>query len=104
MILYLTLLVIVSLEVFIYLLVKIYKKNFQWILTDEDEYPVFNKKKFKLFKENSFDKNLGWIQKLNSSGFGNNLNFFLILIVSFFETFKKGSKGFKLIPFIFKNS
>ena len=58
-------------EVALQVLVKYLKKDFQWLITEEDEYPDFDKKALKKFFKNSFDKELGWVRKPNSSGFEN---------------------------------
>ena len=60
-------------ELLIFFFIKRYKKNFKWLLTNDDEYPNFDKKKFQLFKKYSFDEKLGWKQKLLGSGL-NNIN------------------------------
>ena len=56
-------------ELFIFFSLKKFKKNFQWLITEEDEFPVFDKIKFQKFKINSLDEKLGWRQKLEGSGF-----------------------------------
>ena len=58
-------------ELFIFFSLKKFKKNFQWLITEEDEFPVFDKIKFQKFKINSLDEKLGWRQKLEGSGFNN---------------------------------
>ena len=56
-------------ELFIILLVHLLKKDFQWLISKDDESPKFNKYKFEKFLKNSFDKYLGWDRKANSRGF-----------------------------------
>ena len=46
-------------ELFIFFSLKKFKKNFQWLITEEDEFPVFDKIKFQRFKINSLDEKLG---------------------------------------------
>lgn len=58
-------------ELIIFFSLKKFKKNFQWLITEEDEFPVFDKIKFQRFKINSLDEKLGWRQKLEGSGFNN---------------------------------
>ncbi len=58
-------------EILIFFSLKKFKKRFQWLLTNEDEFPIFDKTKFQNFKTNSFDENLGWRQRLEGSGFNN---------------------------------
>ncbi len=60
---------IIILEFLIQIFIKIYKQKFKWFITEDDEIPKFDKKKFENFLINSFDAKLGWKQKLNSSGF-----------------------------------
>lgn len=59
-------------EIIIFLLVEKFKKKFQWLLTNQDEFPNFNKEKFNNFKKNSLDEKLGWKQKLDSAGLEQN--------------------------------
>ena len=61
-------LVILIFEIVIFILINRFKKKFQWIVTKEDEYPLFSKNKLKNFYKNSFDPILGWDRKKNSSG------------------------------------
>ncbi len=56
-------------ELVVQLLVKSIKKKFQWFIEEKDSYPKFDKKKFENYLKNSFDKNLGWTRKANSSGY-----------------------------------
>ena len=55
-------------EFFLKIITKIGKKKFKWLINYEDEYPNFANEKIKIFMEKSFDKELGWIRKPNSSG------------------------------------
>ncbi len=63
---------LIIIEIITYAAVKFYKKKFQWIIDDQDECPLFDNEKFQSFKTNSYDQDLGWIQKLDSSGFSRN--------------------------------
>ena len=49
-------------------LTKYAKKKFQWLIDYEDEIPIFDKKKLNKFFKESFDPELGWIRKSNTSG------------------------------------
>lgn len=49
-------------------LTKYAKKKFQWLINYEDEIPIFEKKKLNKFFKESFDPELGWIRKSNTSG------------------------------------
>ena len=78
-ILYLTL-SFIFLEILILILFKSFKKNFQWLISNEDINPKFSKKKFNNFLKNSFDKKLGWDRKASTSGheISNRKTFFTI--------------------------
>ena len=60
---------ILILELLIQIFIRFYKSKFKWFITNDDEIPKFDEKKFKNFIAESFDYKLGWKQKLNSSGF-----------------------------------
>ena len=66
---YSLLIIFTIIEAITYVMVKFFKKKFQWIVDDSDEYPLFNEEKFQSFKKNTYDQELGWNQKLDSSGF-----------------------------------
>ena len=59
-------LVICAGEILLQLLVRYFRKDFQWLITEKDDYPVFDKVAFNKFILNSFDKELGWVKKPNS--------------------------------------
>ena len=55
-------------EIFLVLLIKLLKfKNIPWIITNKDEYPIFNKQKIKMFLKKTYDKELGWNWKPKKS-------------------------------------
>ena len=58
-----------SLEILIQFLFKENKKENLILIDNTDYYPLFDKKKFKNFLKNSFNKKLGWERKKNSTGF-----------------------------------
>ncbi len=91
-ILYLTL-SFIFLEILILILFKSFKKNFQWLISNEDINPKFSKKKFNNFLKNSFDKKLGWDRKASTSGheISNRKTFFTINQLGF-----RGGKKFKV--------
>ena len=64
-----SILILILLEVVVTLLFFWLKKDFQWLISKNDEDPIFNKSKFDKFLKNSFDKYLGWDRKANSRGF-----------------------------------
>ena len=61
--------VIFLIEFIIRFAVKIFKSDFQWILTKESYYPKFDEKKLNKFYVNTFDKYCGWDRKPKSSGY-----------------------------------
>lgn len=67
-ILYLSLLILI-LEFFLQLFINYQKKNFQWLVTEIDEFPNFNDKSLNKFFKSSFDKNLGWLKRPNVTEF-----------------------------------
>ena len=62
-------LVILLIEFITRFAVKMFKKDFQWILTKESYYPKFDEKKLNKFYVNTFDKYCGWDRKPKSSGY-----------------------------------
>ena len=58
-----SILILILLEVVVTLLFFWLKKDFQWLISKNDEDPIFNKSKFDKFLKNSFDKYLGWDRK-----------------------------------------
>ena len=66
---------------------KIGKKKFMWLIDHKDENPKFQKNKINLYIKKSFDKELGWIRKANTSGKEESYN-----NTSFFKIDKKGSR------------
>lgn len=59
----------ILLEYFIFILFLKLKKNFQWLIGQEDINPTFTKKKFKNFLTNNYDKVLGWDRKPSTKGY-----------------------------------
>ena len=57
------------------------------MIDKEDEFPEFKKSKINLFIKKSFDKDLGWIRKANTSGKEESYN-----KTSLFKIDKKGSR------------
>ena len=71
MIIYYVLIIIsflIILEILLHLVIFYFRKNFQWLITEKDEYPNFDNIALEKFFKNSFDKELGWVRKPNSSG------------------------------------
>jgi len=65
--------VILFLEIFLNLFIKYNKKNFQWLITENDEFPNFKKKNVINFFKLSYDKNLGWLKRPNITDFHDKL-------------------------------
>ena len=60
---------LLTLEVLLFFLVKIVRKNFQWLITKNiDDKVIFDQNLLKKFKKHSFHKKLGWEPKPNTSG------------------------------------
>ena len=59
------LLIIATIEIFIYSLFKYLKKNFQWLIDKSDENPEFSKDLINKYNKKIFEKNLGWDNKKN---------------------------------------
>ena len=62
------LLALLFLELSVQVIVNFLRKDFQWLINKHDEYPYINSEALKKFFKNSFDKELGWVRKPNSSG------------------------------------
>ena len=56
-------------EIFLILVVKSFKKDFQWIINIDDEFPFKSKTELKKFLSNSYNNNTGWDRNKNSSGY-----------------------------------
>lgn len=59
------LLIIATIEIFIYSLFKYLKKDFQWLIDKSDENPEFSKDLIYKYNKKIFEKNLGWDNKKN---------------------------------------
>lgn len=59
---------LVVVEVFLIITVKLLRKDFQWLITSDDEHPILDSKGLKSFFSKSFDPTLGWVRKKNSTG------------------------------------
>lgn len=68
MILLKLILIIIFFEILIRILVKIFKKKFQWIITKEDEKPKVNNIKYEKFFNENFSEDLGWDRKPGTKG------------------------------------
>lgn len=59
---------IIFFEILILILVKIFKKKFQWIITREDEKPKVDNIKYEKFFNENFSEDLGWDRKPGTKG------------------------------------
>lgn len=64
----LALLSLLSTEVILYMIVRACKTAFPWLITRSDELPAFDEKALVKFIENSFDPELGWVRRPNTTG------------------------------------
>ena len=67
----LLLLVFVLIESALFLIVRLQRRSFSWLITKNDDVPTMDSKALKKFIDNSFDSNLGWVRKPNTSGVEN---------------------------------
>jgi len=66
--LYLAVIVIVVIEAVLFLIVRLQRRSFPWLITKSDELPTLDFRALKKFMDYSFDPHLGWVRKPNSSG------------------------------------
>ena len=64
----LILLLYLFLEISIFIIINLEKKNIQWLLTNKDKLPALRKEAVRKFIESSFHPKLGWYRQPNSSG------------------------------------
>lgn len=60
--------IFVAAEVSLVLIVRRQRQSFPWIITEQDECPVFDEDALDKFLDSSFDPHLGWVRKANTSG------------------------------------
>ena len=59
--------IIALLELFSYILIQTLRKDFQWLITPLDKYPIMDEKGLQKFIPHGYDNELGWIRKPNTS-------------------------------------
>lgn len=59
---------IAAIEVGLILIVRLSRKSFPWLITEQDEVPALDLQALRKFIDYSFDPHLGWVRKPNSSG------------------------------------
>ena len=62
----------IFIEFLIFILVKIFKKNFKWIITHTDEFSGLNSEKLDIFLSGSYSEDLGWDRKPSTKGIEKN--------------------------------
>jgi hypothetical protein len=60
--------ILVVVEVGLFLIVNLQRRNFPWLITKRDESPTLDSRSLQKFLDYSFDPHLGWVRKPNSSG------------------------------------
>ena len=63
-----SLILVFLIEIFILFLVNFFKKDFQWLITEKDSFPIKDEKKLQRFFSNNYSKNLGWDLKKGTFG------------------------------------
>ena len=64
---------ILFLEIFLIFIVHHNKKNFQWLITENEEYPDFKKENVDSFFKSSYNKSLGWLKRPNITDYHDKL-------------------------------
>lgn len=64
----LVMLYLLAIEVILYLIVRSCRKVFPWLITKDDELPALDEKALTKFLDYSFDPDLGWVRKPNTTG------------------------------------
>lgn len=60
---------ILILEIILFFFINYTKKNFQWLITENEEFPDFKPKNIESFFKSSYDKNLGWLKRPDITDF-----------------------------------
>ena len=88
----------------LFIFVRVFKKEFKWILDKKDETPNFNKNKLNKFYKDSYDPYLGWDRKKNSKGYeiSSKKTYFKISKFGFRGTpkFKKSKISYLVTPLL----
>ncbi|NTW68485.1 MAG: hypothetical protein HGB23_01385 [Chlorobiaceae bacterium] len=61
-------LVLLLVEAGLFLIVNLQRRSFPWLITKRDEFPVLDSRALQKFIDYSFDPQLGWVRKPDSSG------------------------------------
>lgn len=59
---------LILVEICLFLIVNSFRRQFQWLITEADDYPVLDKKGLEKFFQHGFDPYLGWVRKPNTKG------------------------------------
>jgi len=76
-------------DILIYLIFSFLKKDFKWLIDEDDKNPKFEKKKFEHFLKKNFDRRIGWDRKPSTSGYE------ISNKKTFFKINKSGYRGVK---------
>lgn len=68
MIIFIALLTLIALELGMFLTVRVLRRDFQWLITEEDEVPVLDSSALRKFIDSGFDAHLGWVRRPNTTG------------------------------------
>ena len=60
--------ILVLVELGLFLIVTLQRRSFPWLITREDELPKLDLRALQKFIDHSFDPDLGWVRRPNSSG------------------------------------
>jgi hypothetical protein len=63
--------ILVLFEAGLFLIVSLQRRGFPWLITKRDEVPSLDSNALRKFIDNSFDPNLGWVRRPNTSGIEN---------------------------------
>ena len=91
------LLIIIFFEIFFNVLINYIKKDFQWIITNKDEFPFNSKKDFEKFLKQNYNFNTGWDRQKKTKGYekiGKKITKFEILNEGFRNTNLKKKKSY----------
>ncbi|MGH8621079.1 MAG: hypothetical protein ACRET3_02980, partial [Burkholderiales bacterium] len=60
--------ILVIVELGLFLIVRLQRRSFPWLITGKDELPTLDSRALQKFVDGSFDPRLGWVRRPNTSG------------------------------------
>jgi hypothetical protein len=63
--------IFILIEAGLFLIVKLQRRSFPWLITESDELPTFDSLALQKYMDYSFDPHLGWVRRPDSSGIEN---------------------------------